>query len=283
MVRTRSSSKKMLGKERSECGDSKLKQTTIEPPRTILAFLENVPKNLREGQWSPMAYVFIILLTWLLVGNYVTAMQSYHDAAFVETPSILVQTFRLFGFIYGVLVLSALLYGAGPWPLASYTVTSWNFMTLRFLFAFLNDFYPGRIQHFLAHSTRFPALVGCTVTVTLWWALLVPLIHFYLAPSLRKGFWKFNASFLLINLHLLCLPLVALEFWLSADSLVFFDLWVGMFSAFLYMLWYLLVLDPKGLQFYIILTPRPHWCFLVYFCILFIYVAVFQFWNSLVQ
>ena len=106
---------------------------------------------------------------------------------------------------------------------------------------------------------------------------------FYLAPSLRKGFWKFNASFLLINLHLLCLPLVALEFWLSADSLVFFDLWVGMFSAFLYMLWYLLVLDPKGLQFYIILTPRPHWCFLVYFCILFIYVAVFQFWNSLVQ
>jgi hypothetical protein len=74
---------------------------------------------------------------------------------------------------------------------------------------------------------RFPALVGTTITCVVWWMVLVPFLHFSMdSHQHRKHFWNFNASFALINVHLLNLPIVAIEFLAVGEPLRMFDLWV---------------------------------------------------------
>ena len=46
------------------------------------------------------------------------------------------QLFRISAGIYGLLLSSIMLYFAGIWPFASYTMTSWNLMSVHFLSAY---------------------------------------------------------------------------------------------------------------------------------------------------
>ena len=136
------------------------------------------------------------------------------------------------------------------------------------------------------------------MTVVIWWTVLVPLIHHLLrkeSPHFRQSFWTFNKvtpprtrtltitltlthtkSPVLVNIHLLNLPFCAAEFLLSGSPLGYFDLWAGLVVAFLYLLWYLLVLDANGAHFYIVLSPRPHFSAAVYFLVLGLYVGLFR-------
>jgi hypothetical protein len=102
-----------------------------------------------------------------------------------------------------------------------------------------------------ARVARFPALAGCTITVVVWWAVLVPLIHHMLCDNTKQlaAFWRFNGSFVLVNIHLLNLPLAAAEFFLADSPLGYFDLYCGLFVALVYLLWYGLVCHG---------TPCPH-------------------------
>ena len=49
--------------------------------------------------------------------------------------------------------------------------------------------------------------------------------------------------------------------------------------ALAYCLLYLNVLDPRGLHFYIIFTPRTAWCAISYALVLSAYYAFYQAWN----
>ena len=140
----------------------------------------------------------------------------------------------------------------------------------------------------VSQFTKFPALAGCTVTVTVWWGVLVPVIDWILKKGDDKGtiekkrqwFRDFNKSWLLVNLHLLNLPICAAEFFWSGHNLQFYDLYAGLLVAYIYLMFYLLALDANGAHFYIILTPRPWWSFLVYSAGLGIYGLIFLGYNK---
>jgi hypothetical protein len=135
----------------------------------------------------------------------------------------------------------------------------------------------------IAQSLRFPALVGCTITVTVWWLILTPLIHTLLDdPKKRKGFWTFNLSPMLINVHGLNIVMAAIEFlYAKESSLNFFDLWISFVIVLAYMIFYLLVLDARGLHFYIIFTPRTPLCIFTYSAVLLVYYLFYKLWIQL--
>mmetsp|Transcript_23834 Transcript_23834/g.55457 ORF Transcript_23834/g.55457 Transcript_23834/m.55457 type:complete len:249 (+) Transcript_23834:102-848(+) len=156
-----------------------------------------------------------------------------------------------------------------------YTMWSWTLLTLRFTFTSLFSLTGFRWAFWASVAVRFPALVGNVITVTLWWAVIFPVILAVVDSKKRAGFLQFNRSFLLVNVHLLNLPLVATEFLWSSNALTFSDLWAAFLVAFIYISFYLAVLDPRGFHLYIILTPRTHACILVYTLMLGLYCLVY--------
>ena len=85
---------------------------------------------------------------------------------------------------------------------------------------------------------------------------MFPAFYSMLDAKGRRGFMKFNANGLLINIHLINLPLSLLDVYVHPRSLTPFDLWLAFAAAFLYVLFYLNVLDRRGLHIYIIMSPR---------------------------
>lgn len=246
----------------------------------ILKYLDNVPARYKQGEWTLTAHLYIFsFVSFMLImlsdalGSRVDHVHSHPDVPWLPA-------FRLGAGLYAVAISVITYRTIGFWPFYSYTFLSWNLMALRMLSAFLATV---GLEMFaiVADMCRFPALVGCTITVVIWWVVLVPIIHTLLkGPEERANFWKWNSSFTLVNVHLLNLPLIAVEVYISSQKLTFFDLYMGMLVALLYMLFYLNFLDPRGMHFYIILTPRSHWCALSYSLILAIYYGVFRFWSA---
>jgi hypothetical protein len=153
--------------------------------------------------------------------------------------------------IYMLCVLGYMFSTVGPWPLASYTMVSWCFLTARHLLQALDA------PIFVREVLRFPALVGAFTTTLVWWLILVPVIYYVIPTATEKaGFVKFNFSPFLINVHLLNFPLCLIDNALSPRQLVATDLWVGILVALSYIMFYLLVLDANGVHFYIIFSPR---------------------------
>jgi hypothetical protein len=218
---------------------------------------DNFPLYLRQGPWSPVAYITLAS----------TVLALYHV---YSQPGLLVPfpeekpAFTFFGNVnvrllsgvcgvYMLAVLVSMLRTVGPWPLASYTMLSWNLVTLRHLLRATNA------PTFIQEIFRFPALVGSITTTSVWWLALVPIIYHVLPSQQEKTrFVKFNAEWLLINIHLLNLPLSLLDQAFGPRDLVLTDLWIGCVVAFAYVMFYLLALDANGVHFYIIFSPRTH-------------------------
>lgn len=113
---------------------------------------------------------------------------------------------------------------------------------------------------------------------------MVPVISYYMPDATaRKKFGIFNRSFPLLNLHLFNLPLCAIEFMACGRCLTFFDLWVALAVAFVYMMFYLNVLDRLGLHFYIVFTPRTVYCVIPYAMILLFYWGLYNGWNHVLS
>lgn len=260
------------------------------PAKRLLKFLDNIPQHLKVGRWSPVAHLVIVAYCGFLLLSMHHASSLYDPAAYGSEGESLnsrqwLQLYRLFGGLYGVYVVVDTIVGVGVWPLMSYTVTSWNLMTLRLLTAFVAGYQGGNSSWTLvADMLRFPALIGCTITVCIWWLVLVPMIHHLLRADAasQRFFWVWSSSFRLINLHLVNLPLVAGEFLLSGHKMTFFDLWMAMAVAFLYVLFYLNILDANGFHFYIVFTPRTHYCVFTYGAVILLYWGLHALWNMAV-
>ena len=174
---------------------------------------------------------------------------------------------------------------------------SWTLFTVRHLL--LAGYYLGHNQKyctieitddmcdwslFVSELIRFPSLVCNSMTVSIWWIILFPILYYFLktksSQSALKAFVDFNKSFMLINVHLLNLPFAALDHILEPRMLVFGDLYVGLVVAIIYMLIYLFIMDPMGMHFYhVILSPRPHWCVISYSGIMALFPAFLYLFN----
>mmetsp|Transcript_12546 Transcript_12546/g.18950 ORF Transcript_12546/g.18950 Transcript_12546/m.18950 type:complete len:255 (-) Transcript_12546:218-982(-) len=245
------------------------------------SFLHRIPQEFKSGPWHPFSIVYLIVFATSLFTCYFDVQDHYSHVYFGDKYEF-IPYFRLMGGYYCLAMLIVLIYNAGWLPIASYTVTSWNLLTARLILSYL-----GHVGfewcHHLANYLLFPALVGCTITVVVWWSVLVPLIHTFLDPHKKVGFWKFNTSFMLLNLHGMNLVFAALDFLGGGRTLNYYDLWSALLVAFIYVVFYLHVLDPAGYHFYIILTPRTPWCVVVYSSIIGLYYATFVGWNLLYE
>ena len=135
------------------------------------------------------------------------------------------------------------------WPFCTYTVTGWTLLTLRYICSVVG-------LTSIASIIRFPSMCMATITVVVWWGVLFPAFMSMLDAEGKTGFLRFNKNGLLINLHLLNLPLALLDVYIHPRTLTLFDLWVAFLIAFLYMMFYVLVLDRRGIHIYIIFSPR---------------------------
>lgn len=255
----------------------------MEGIKKMLKFLDMVPHKYKEGPWSPVTHLVVLSYLCFLLLTMAMAVQSYYPEHYLTPPNQWIQMYRLVGGIYGLGTSAMVVRAVGIWPLASYTLTSWNLMTLRLIMSYLSGIgVPGAAV--VADLVRFPALAGCSITVAVWWVILVPLIDHLLgknvrSPEGRDSFWKWNLSPMLLNVHLINLPIVALEFLYTGVPLNFSDLWAALLVAFLYCLFYLNVLDPRGLHFYIIFTPRTAFCAISYGMVLASYYGFYHTWN----
>ena len=257
---------------------------------SLMSFLKNVPSAYREGPWHPAAMTVLVLFTCFLLNSFNEAHENYNQ--FVEPvgpePQWL-DMYRLTCGIYCVLITCALIYSTGIWPLCSYTITSWNLLTIRLLTSctYFSKYtlFNIPVVKMISRIVKFPALVGCSITVSVWWIVLVPLVYHLIGNdhSKRNGFTKFNSSFVLVNIHALNLPIMLIEFLCSKARLTFFDLWAGFLFAFMYVIFYLAVLDRNGIHLYIVFTPRTIGALVTYPLVLLTHALFFILFNYSIE
>jgi hypothetical protein len=300
--------------------------------KDLLKFLDRIPPEyayLRKGPWTLEAKLTVTLYgAYLLYSswNMETLWSQFHPDVgsnkmllLLESVGVSLQAFRLVIGVYMLLFAAGFIYQTGPWPLCTYTMTSWNILTLRFLTAFIagTEYSPSWLRTVSA-VLRYPALVMNTITgkcspeccwrsnqlnpylmctflppfssrftlfaVTVWWTLIVPVIlHLLHDEEKKKNFRKFNSSFGLVNIHAINLPIALVEFLASGVQLTYQDLHVAFLIGYLYVLFYLNFLDAKGIQLYLIFTPRTRWCVVTFSLLPVLYVAFFKSYNYLLE
>ncbi|CAE7348031.1 unnamed protein product [Symbiodinium natans] len=232
---------------------------------------DRFPEHLRVGPWSPLAYVFLAAFVGFVV---ISAPWAYDDlsklSGVAESP--LIRFLHGAGALYMSAVMLYTCKTTGLWPFVSYTAISYALLTLRFIFVSLG------FQ--AAEILRFPVIAMATVTSTVWWLVLFPLILACAAAEHRRAFLKMNFSVFLLNMHLLNLPVALASQWSHWRPLFFLDFWVAAVLALVYLFFYLLVMDANGLHLYIILSPRPWWCVICYGSILLLYAQLHRLFGS---
>ena len=232
------------------------------------------PLWLREGPWTWEAKGTLAVVSLGLVLSFPKALD-----AFVVEDGLEEVNWAYGGgaaFLVGVLAYMGKNIGYGP--LVSFTMMSWCLTTMRYMLGIFGGSYASRV---LASLLRFPSVAQHTVVVTIWWLVLVPLLGATMDKRGRRNFAKFNTRPFLLSVHLLDLPLAAADAcYFHPRRLNFADFWAAALVAFTYVLFYLLFLDPQGLHFYIILSPRTRFTPIVYGSILLYYYAIFHFWDA---
>ena len=129
------------------------------------------------------------------------------------------------------------------------------------------------------------SLVIISIVVTLWWCVINPIIYYHIwdMEEAVLAFNQANFSHLFLLVHVANLPIAAVDFVAQATPLTAFDMWIALVFGFSYFLFYLLVLDARGVHLYVILSPRFWACPLVYLGILALYCLFFFLWNAVLQ
>lgn len=240
-------------------------------PTSSFPEFDTLPEFLRIGPWSPLAFIYLLAFGIWLMATSVYALEAFRHQLETLQPGDGEQRIRSALLAGYCLFINAYAYkNYGPYPYMSYTMLAYAFLTIRFAsnaFGFL----------WIAEALRFPVVVMAWITTSVWWIVLVPLLCF-LMPGGSQARWNFicfNFSFFLLNVHLGNLALAMFDHQTSWRPFTFFDLWISLMTAFLYVLFYLNVLDRNGIHFYIILSPRPWWCIFVYSGIIGLYVCIY--------
>lgn len=231
--------------------------TALKPPKFNFDF-KALPAWLREGEWKLSTYVTIAAVAFLLIASLPSSVQLFEEEdGFSNWQSQGNKSNEVMwrrglegvGIVWTVGVIVWLVAAIGWWPFVSYTVISWALLTFRFISISLG-------MYRFASIIRFPSMVMNLVTVCVWWLILVPAFLSFMNEKARQGFLRFNTNGLLINLHFVNLLLSLLDVYLHPRQLNAFDLWMAFAFGIAYVVFYLLVLDARGLYFYIIMCPR---------------------------
>ena len=249
-------------------------------------FAKLFPKKLRVGEWTFVAKMYLFLV---LSGTAALKFYGPKEEASDVVPEAPLdpqssQIVRAIGSTWGIGVLVWMCKTTGPWPFLSFTMQSWTLMTARYVLDFLGGANLGSLSEYstyISETIRFPALMQNSLTVTVWWLLLVPAFLFFTRndPQKRKAFMEWNFGPFLVNVHLLNLPLAAIAHLLKPRFLVLSDLWNGLAMGLVYLLFYLFILDPLGMHFYIVLSPRTKWSTLTYTIMLAAIYGFYRAWN----
>ena len=248
------------------------KSTTTEEPFNLR--FDQFPLRLREGPWSWVAFVAL---------GGVAAVTGFclHEARGGwppdDGPAAALAPWRartrLATAAYGVGLLLVMFRTVGAWPLASYTMVSWSLTTARALLLL------GGCRRAAAYL-RCASLTQNAITVLLWWGAIAPAIYVSLPTAAqRAAFARFNRTPFLVSVHLLNLPLAVVDHALEPRLLTVADFAASLTLGFAYLLFYLGVLDRRGVHFYIVLSPRTPLCGVVYGLILAIYYGIFRLVN----
>lgn len=251
-------------------------------------FFSWVPRYLRVGPASPLAYAFIVAWLWAMCAykpplDFEVALPSLysrpwwvHVLTVCWTLAITVRICRQPG-------------GAGT--LFAFTMWSWVLLMLRSGWLVLAPLIGADARWRLAwaaEALRFPVAAGAWITFSVWNLLLFPLIGTFAfkEPAARKKFivWCFSPN--MASIHLCNLPLAAAGTMLGGRAggvraLGEADLWAGLCVAACYAAVYLLLLDRLGVHLYPIFSPRTHACALAYSALLALYALTFRGFNAL--
>mmetsp|Transcript_99205 Transcript_99205/g.309203 ORF Transcript_99205/g.309203 Transcript_99205/m.309203 type:complete len:304 (+) Transcript_99205:112-1023(+) len=258
-------------------------------------FARLYPEYLRVGPWHPVARASLAALLLALAASRRRAFEAADSQASDDRGKPLLtskalRAFRAAGALWGCSLLASSLWHEGWWPMVSYTMQSWTLMTTRYVLGTLelhdagSSPSSGRWRQAVSRfneALRFPSLVQNSITVVVWWTVLVPIILALYGKDARRraAFQKFNMSFALLNFHGMNLPLAAADHLLSPRRLLPSDLWLAIASATAYVLFYLSVLDSRGLHLYIILSPRTKFSAVSTGSILACYFALHRLWD----
>mmetsp|Transcript_90162 Transcript_90162/g.156120 ORF Transcript_90162/g.156120 Transcript_90162/m.156120 type:complete len:304 (-) Transcript_90162:180-1091(-) len=265
---------KPLGEKKADVG-----RKALVPPNLF----DWIPYQYRVGPWSPLAYLYFFV--WLAGIAYMAPIMAYsydHELQLVAPAHGTKHWWcSVAGGIWCILINCVMIKKWGPWPYASFTLLSWSLLTLRFVCMALG--YLNGTALVVSEVLRFPTLIGASITTIVWNFVLQPVIWFFMSNSQRPHFVKFNKQFLLIQIHIVNLPLAILSHYCSPRALVFFDYYVSGVWLYVYAVFYLSVLDRKGFHLYPIFTPRTHLCVFAYTMIIGIHYGVYNFWQWLGQ
>jgi hypothetical protein len=260
---------------------------TFVPP---MGPFQQLPEWMHVGAWSPTAYVFFAAVGLLLFAAATRALDETQRAAMSDVVAMAASetaakdsaalVLRSLGGLWGVVILLGMLKEVGWWPLVSYTMISWSLLSLRLLSAAAAPFIG--FAAWAAELLRFTALLQTTIVVAVWWLVIVPLLVFMEHDQhKRKMFMKWNCSFALINVHLLNLPVAAIDFLYNPRTVTLMDVWIVFMAAFVYVVFYTCFLDRRGIFLYFMFTPRTHWCWLVYTMMLAVMGGVLWGWARI--
>lgn len=250
-------------------------------------FAELFPEHLRVGPWHIVAKIYFAVLLgaiayarkhlWELSGPPV-------DAEPLVSPATLLAV-RLVGLLWSGGFLIAMQRKTGCWPMVGFTVQSWTWMTMRYALgvaAMLGPTTTASLAVRLSEGLRFVSLLQNSLTVLVWWFVLVPGIYFSTKTKAdRAHFMRSQWTPFLINVHLLNLPLAAVEHLVNPRLLVPRDIWTSIAFSMAYFVVYMCVLDANGLHFYIILSPRTPLFVLSFSALMGAHLAVYWGWNAL--
>ena len=250
--------------------------------------LSSIPHSIRAGPWSPVAVFSMVVLGWgsgilgtLSYDGYPFAGKADHHTPYTTGGAV----WRLVVGLYCVAIYVMKHYSAADAlarliSMTSFTMVCWKVLTLRLILAGLSKWVPGLERP--AEVLRFPALCGASVTVGIWWAVIVPLalLVIFKTEEQRKAFGKLQGDFYLIHVHALNLLAAGLDHGGVGGGLRqlnLTDLFLAVVYGVLYLVFYLGFHDPRGYHIYLVLSPRLHTCLGVY---LFMFALFYAFWEA---
>ncbi|CAJ1958984.1 unnamed protein product [Cylindrotheca closterium] len=242
------------------------KPWVLVPDGSFSGFFNFIPATYRQGPWSPVATIAIIVIISFLSGGILSFLngdflqyfqedQHGHEyVAFTQEWYMALLCFSWTAFLcWHILNYSAV--GAGAW--VTFTVWSWTCIVVRSGLAVMAPFVPG--ARLPMDMLRFPTMLSASLTFFLWNFVLFPIILVFIKdPEKKKKFIGYMTNFRLTQLHV-CNIFIASYVTIYVGprrQLHTGDAVAAATMVVIYVLVYYLILDRIGVHLYPIFSPR---------------------------
>lgn len=225
------------------------------PFSSIIVQFEKIPAWIRTGPVSPMATTFVFFVIVYGVLNcpmkdlaevWRWACAAWDEAAAAEAAAgwptpVAIGALRGMTLIFGAIILQEAVRQIDWVAMKSFTMISWGLMTLQ---AGLRLVAPSMsFAGPLSELLRFPTLAMNSITTSIWWTLIYPIVLWLIPAENLPAFRKFNIGLLMMSVHVLNLPLTIADHTLSPRRLGPFDLWLSVAAGVSYLGLYYWQLD----------------------------------------